>query len=556
MIADAKSAELSFLVAEVGAAIVVVLVAFAVPHSMDRLSTLASGWLRQIARRPLAAMALVGLSAPLIRLLLLPVAPIPHPERHDEFSHLLAADTFATGRLTNPTHPMWAHFETFHENQQPSYMSMYPPLQGLVLAFGKVAFGHPWYGVVMSVGMMCAAIHWMLQGWLPPVWALFGASLAALRIGIFSYWMNSYWGGAVPAIGGALLLGALPRLMRRPRRATALTAALGLAILANSRPFEGMLLAIPVAATLLAWAARDRQRRPLLATRIAVPVLVCLAITGGFMAYYDWRVYGDPLTLPYQVNRATYAVAPVFVWQTPHPEPVYRHAVMRAFYTGWEMQVFQKARSLPGFLAAAATKVGMMIHFYWGGLLLLPLLVMFRRVVVARRLRLLLVTAVFFLLGEFANAFSVPHYVSPITALLFAVIVQAVRHLRLWRPGGQPAGRCMVALVPAALVALCVLHVVVAPLGSTTGLDRAAVQQRLSARPGRHLAIVRYAPEHHPLSLEWVYNSADIDGAPVVWAREMSPAEDRKMIDYFKDRKVWLVEPDSVPPKVSPYVCR
>jgi hypothetical protein len=111
----------------------------------------------------------------------------------------------------------------------------------------------------------------------------------------------------------------------------------------------------------------------------------------------------------------------------------------------------------------------------------------------------------------------------------------------------------MVALVPVAMVALCVLHVVVAPLGSTTGLDRASVQQRLSARPGRHLAIVRYAPEHHPLSVEWVYNAADIDGARVVWAREMSPAEDRKLIDYFKDRKVWLVEPDSTPPKVSPY---
>jgi hypothetical protein len=556
MIANVKTTELSFLVAEVGAAILVVLVAFAVPHSMDRLSILASGWLGRIARRPIAAIALVGISAPLIRLSLLPVAPIPQPERHDEFSHLLAADTFASGRLTNPTHPMWPHFETFHENQQPSYMSMYPPLQGLVLAFGKVAFGHPWYGVVMSVGMMCAAIHWMLQGWLPPVWALFGATLAVLRIGIFSYWMNSYWGGAVPAIGGALLLGALPRLMRRPGRATALTASLGLAILANSRPFEGMLLAIPVGATLLVWAARDRQRWQLLATRIAVPALVCLTITGGLMAYYDWRVYGDPLTLPYQVNRATYAVAPVFVWETPRPEPAYRHAVMRAFYTGWELQVFQKARSLPGFAAAAATKVGMMVYFYWGGLLLLPLLLMFRRVVFARRLLPLLIAAAFFLLGEFANAFSVPHYVSPITALLFAVIVQGMRHLRLWRPGGQPAGRCLVALVPTALVGLCVLHVVMAPLGSITGLDRAAVQQRLSAGPGRHLAIVRYAPEHHPLSLEWVYNSADIDGAPVVWAREMSPAEDRKLIDYFKDRNVWLVEPDSVPPKVSPYVCR
>jgi hypothetical protein len=163
--------------------------------------------------------------------------------------------------------------------------------------------------------------------------------------------------------------------------------------------------------------------------------LAILIAAGSWMAYYDERAFGSPTTLPYTVNRAAYAVAPYYVWQSPRPAPVYNHESLRSFYVQNELTEFTKIHKTSGFLPQTVVKVLRSFEFY-AGLVLLPPLIMMRRIFLDRRIRFLILCVLVLAAGMVIEIFLIPHYLAPFTSAFYAIGLQGMRHLRVCRPGG------------------------------------------------------------------------------------------------------------------------
>jgi hypothetical protein len=467
------------------------------------------------------------------------VRGIPLPAVHDEFSYLLGAETFAEGRLTNETHPMWWHFESFHIIHEPSYQSKYPPGQALLLALGQRVTGTPATGLWLGAGLLAGAITWALLVWLPAHWAVLTAVLATLRLSLFSPWSQSYWGGGVAAAGGALCIGALRVLWRRPTPGAGITFGIGLILLSLSRPFEGALLGI-----FLGVALAYRMRRPAAAGRASLllkgilPAAVVVALGLAWQGYYNLQVTGSALTMPYHEGDRQYAAAPTFLFQIPDTPPTYRHSVMEQYWLQWGRDRHLRERELGTLAMSVPMKTAGLLVFILGpGIIWLAGL---RRappgtwVAFASGGTGLIFGAALLTKGTY------PHYVAPATTFLYILAGAGLAglHRASRRPGGfNLAVPIFIALIPTMWISLVDS---LTPAHHDFAVQRAKLESELGQLPGKHLLIVRYGPGHN-YHLEWVYNRADIDGARVVWAREMSPVLDRELIRYFEDRTVWLL---------------
>ena len=521
----------------------------------------------RLARRPGGVVLTAGLASLLVGLPLVTLHE-PLPRVHDEFSYLLASDTFAHGRLTNPTPPAWQALETPHVLFRPSYQSKYPAGEGLMLAAGQALAGRPVMGAWLGAGLACAGIAWMLLALVPRRWALVGGLVAAVHP-VLLYWQQSYWGGQIATLGGALLVGGAVRVDRRGARVwPAVAIGAGLALLSLARPAEGLLFSILV----LAWLGYRLLRRGEvradwrgLLVRLALPAACVVGPTLAWTGYYNYRVTGAALTPPYVEHIRQYMVAPAFTFLGLRPRTqTFYDPLHRIGQTEFEVGIWEKYQTPKGFALSVGGKfVALARDAVLSSLLVVPLVF---ALLGWRRSRLVRVAAVglfgFLLIVMTTQVWTLRHYVAPAAGLLALLVVIGFRRLRAWHHGrgraglwGGGWGRVGARLVVVALL----FNAYRATLDMLWGVgwysEREKLVAGLEAGPDDHLILVRYAPGHSILH-EWVANLADPPTQRVVFAQEVDEPLRSELIHAYASggrRKVWLFEPDKDFFHLEPY---
>jgi hypothetical protein len=505
--------------------------------------------------------------------------PVPHVQ--DELSYCVAADTYAHFRLTNPTPANYEHFEVAHVLMEPSYISKYPPLQGIFMAAGQLIFGDQIYGVWLSCGLFAASLFWMMLAWTKSRWAIVGTVQMILLLGVNSYWSQSYWGGMVAAAGGALFLGGFRRLFEKLEVGSTVWMTLGGIILVNSRPFEGTLVMVIPSMLLLVWLLRDRTNS--FATKFARVILPgvllgSVALTG--MCYQFYRVTGNPFKMPYSVHHAQYYPTPLFIFQPVNEKATRGNTRIREVYEKYTsppiLDNVLKQGWLPDTIYLSPIYGFIYMIFSLPLFLFSPLLAILLYVslpMVIRRSKWLLLiagTVLFtFLCMSFAVWWDQYHYMAPLTSCFVLLFVEGCR--QFYSSSERSRDRkfvvaCLAGLTIGSIIFLQLTYHKPLTLDRDFSADRELLFERMSAAqpveiavpkratyfkyefeelieqlPGKYIAIVSY-DDAYDFHDEIVFNKANIENAKLVWAHDLGEEKNRSLVQYYYDRKILRIK--------------
>ena len=515
-------------------------------------------FVNRLASRPILAICTIATVALANNLLLSLICP-PQPMIHDEFAYQLAADTYAQGRLTNPTHPMWRHFETFHVLSHPSYMAKYPPGNGLVLAVGQVLTGHSIVGTWLSISGGLAAMFWMLCAWVPARWALTGSLLLAVNAHMLMAWGQTWWGGGLQMLGGALLFGSLRRIVtpvqwHAPIWQYAAVFATGAVLLAITRPFEGLLACLVASGVLLKWLACQSHEKILRTiSQLVLPMAVIGSVGVAFLLTNNRAVTGSASALPYSAHSRQYSSTSLILWNSPPPIKHYNLKRMESLYLDWSRNRQLVAQTAHGYFALAKQKLKLLWWFFpfAGGLCLVPLFYVARGERAWTRMACITILVVVAIELQLVHSNIFPHYVAPFAGLFYFLLI---RGLRGWHAASRRHD------LAKHVVTTVTLYTLLGFIGlayfksilARHPTPRSVVESILEDKPGDHLVFVNY-PEDYSIHEEWVYNRADIDLSKIVWTHVLTSEQNNELSEYFAGRQQWIWHVGETPIKLLPY---
>ncbi len=505
--------------------------------------------------------------------------PVPHA--HDELAYTVAADTYASGRVTNPTPAYFEHFETPHVLMEPSYISKYPPMQGLLMAAGQVLFGRQIFGVWLSCGIMAAALFWMLSAWTKPQWAVFGTVLMILFIGINSYWAQSYWGGMAAASGGALFFGGFRRLFKKLAVGSTILMTLGGVILVNSRPFEGTLTMLPCLLVLLAWLLRDKKNSPAKKlSQVILPGIIIAAIALSAMGYQYYRVTGSAFTMPYSVHHSQYYPTPLFIFESVNKSATRGNARIRKIYDRYTSPTV-----LLSYFDVKGLPDPIYLNFVYGMIYLItaipsfflsPILAIFlcgSLIPIIRRSKWLLLIAATVIftfacmtLGIWWDQY---HYAASLSSCFFLLMVEGFRQFHDSSQKGAQRHIVLIMLFGLAAGSFVYMQIFLSQppvMKDDFSIERTMISEHLSSGepisieipgratffksefediieklPNRYIAIVTYDANFN-FHDEIIYNKADIANAKLIWAHDLGDEKNESLLEYYNNRNILMIK--------------
>jgi len=516
----------------------------------------------------------------------------PIPAVHDEFSHLLVADTLMQGRLSNPTPPVWPAFQAEHIVVTPTYASKYPVGPGALLALGRLTFGVPQAGLWLGAALACAAVVWMVRSFTGLTVAIWAGLMVAFHPFLQSVWSQNFMNGWLAMASASLVLGASIRLRRGwngPYSAVLICGAVGLAV---TRPMEGLvclcfaaLLFVPRAVGVASHWWRDFKV-------VQSPWFLLPGLAGAsLLLAHHHSVTGRFMQMPYQLHEHQYGVAPLWIFQNPktptwlaQPDstpttqadvknigllanasqsadrtiPTLSNGTItpgqvpqeiRRYHTGWSMDTYRDQASLAGWLSGCGERLRASFE-YFGAITILAMVGVFRS---GRWTKVRTVSLA--ALGLFGVSTLVPwifpHYYAPLVPWLIILSVIGIRYWPIKFLGTQSDPQQFKKLLMICLLGLqlCLISIKAWTLFTqptqTWAHRRAAIERALEEKGSKHLVLVRYSPIHN-VHEEWVYNRGDLDTAPVVWARSWRTDYDEQITAHYGGtRQVWVVEPDA-----------